>query len=91
MMNSLLSLANFIFPTGAVVQTLEESTSSMPIGFVVLSIIVGPVIVFTLAAMFGHPRQVRVPGLFIGSVVLLIGSMVAGFFVIGNLLEFVIP
>ncbi len=91
MINLLLSLTNFIVPGGALAQTVEESTSSVPLGFIVLSIIIGPVIVFTLAAMFGRPREFRVPGLFLGSVVLLIGSMIAGFFIIGNLLKFVIP
>ncbi|MBI2829622.1 MAG: hypothetical protein HYX81_00520 [Chloroflexi bacterium] len=87
----LLSLTNFVVPGVTAAQSVEESASSVPLGFVVLSIIIAPVIVFALAAMFSHPRQFRVPGLFLGSVVLLIGSMVAGFFIIGSLLKFVIP
>ncbi|MBI4284120.1 MAG: hypothetical protein HY663_06605 [Chloroflexi bacterium] len=69
----------------------EEFSGSGTIGFVVLAIIVGPVIMLTLAAILGSPRNFRVPGLFLGSVVLLIGSLIGFFVVAGTLLGFVVP
>lgn len=77
-----------IVPVNAVA---EEFSGSGTIGFVVLSIIVGPVILLTLAAMFGSPRNFRVPGLFLGSVVLLIGALIGFFAAASLLLKFVVP
>lgn len=69
----------------------EESTSPERIGFIVLAIIIGPVIILTLAAVMGKPRTVMIPGLFLGSVVMFISAMVIGFAAIGIVLKFIIP
>ena len=69
----------------------EEFTASGTIGFIVLAIIVGPVIIITIAAMFGRPRTFRVPALFMGSVILLIGATLLGFAISSILLGFIVP
>ena len=69
----------------------EESTSPEKIGFVVLAIIIGPVIILTLAAVTGKPRTITIPALFLGSVVMFIGAMVIGFAIIGVVLKFIVP
>lgn len=78
-------------PINQAVEQAAEHTLPVPIGFIVLAIILAPVIAFSMAAVFSHPRQYRVPGLFIASVVLLIGLMVAGFAAIGIVLKFIVP
>lgn len=69
----------------------ENNQSPVPIGYIVLAVILAPVISFALAAVFTHPRQYRVPGLFIASVILLIGAMVAGFAIISVVLKLIVP
>lgn len=66
-------------------------TESGTIGFIVLAVILGPVIMLTVAAMFGKPRTFRVPGLFLGALILLIGSIIISFAVSGMLLKFLVP
>ncbi len=88
----LFGLSNLITPANAVmVQMAEEPTASGTIGLIVLAIIVGPVIVLTIASMFGAPRTFRIPGLFIGSLVLLIAAIILAFAIFGELLGFIIP
>jgi hypothetical protein len=61
------------------------------IGYVVLGVILGPVLILTIASVIEFPKKSRIPELFLGSVFLLISGMVAGFAVIGYLLTFVVP
>ena len=61
------------------------------IGLIVIAIIVLPVIVLTTASVFGAPRTFRVPGLFVGSLVLLVGAIIIGFAILGALLGFIVP
>ncbi len=61
------------------------------IGFVVLAIIVGPVILITMVSIFSPPRTFKVPGLFLGSLILLIGALISGFAIFGFLLSFIVP
>ncbi len=61
------------------------------IGFIVLAIIVGPVIMLTIAAMFGAPRTFRVPGLFLGSLILLVSAIILSFAASSALLRFIVP
>lgn len=69
----------------------DRQTMSGNIGFVVLAIIVGPVILLTIASMLGHPRTYRIPGLFMGSVILIMGAIIFSFAAVGILLKFIIP
>lgn len=92
MIDLLFRLPNCLIPVKAVAAPVaEEFSGSGTIGFVVLAIIVCPVILLTLAAMFGAPRTFRIPGLFMGSLILLIGALIAGFAIIGVLLGFIVP
>ncbi len=92
MTDFLFRLPNLVTPTSAVAaQVAEEFTASGTIGFIVLAIIVGPVIIITIAAMFGRPRTFRVPALFMGSVILLIGATLLGFAISSILLGFIVP
>ena len=61
------------------------------IGFVVLGLILIPVITLVLSAIFGAPRNIKVPGLFMVCLAVLISATVAGFALIGSLLGFVFP
>lgn len=72
-------------------QIMYELTAPENIGFIVIAIIVSPVVVITIASIFSGPRKFRVPALFIGSVVLLVGTILAGFALISILLKFIIP
>ena len=92
MIDLLFWLPNLIIPASAVaLQVAEGPTASGTIGFIVLAIIVGPVIMLIVAAMFGTPRTFRVPGLFVGSLILLIGAMIGGFAISSVLLGFIVP
>lgn len=92
MIDLLFRLTAGIIPVNALVaQEAAEFSGSGTIGFVVLAIIVGPVILLTLVAMFGAPRNIRVPGLFLGSLILLIGGLIASLAIVGRLLGFVVP
>jgi hypothetical protein len=61
------------------------------IGYVVLGLIVVPVVVLVVSAIFSSPRNTRVPGLFLACVGLLISATVAGFAAFGALLGLVFP
>lgn len=61
------------------------------IGFVVLAIIVVPVILITMVSIFSPPRKFKIPGLFLGSLILLIGALISGFAIFGFLLGFIVP
>ena len=61
------------------------------IGFIVLSIIIAPVLVITIVSMLAAPRTFRIPVLFVGSVILLIGAFVSIFAITGWLLGFIVP
>ena len=92
MIDLLFRLPNLITPASAVAAPVTEGpTAPDTIGFIVLAIIIGPVIILTIASMFGTPRTFRLPGLFLGSVILLIGAMVLGFAILGALLGFIVP
>ncbi|MDO8687913.1 MAG: hypothetical protein Q7K41_04925 [Dehalococcoidales bacterium] len=92
MIDLLLRLTDSSIPVDAVAaEGAAEFSGSGTIGFIVLAIIIGPVVLLTLAAMFGAPRNFRIPGLFVGSVILLIGGLVASLAVIGRLLQFIVP
>ena len=92
MIDLLLQLPNFITHTNAVAaEAVEGLTAPDTIGFIILAIIVGPVIVLTIASIFGAPRTFRIPSLFIGSIILLIGAMILGFAIMSALLGFIVP
>ncbi len=92
MIDLLLRLTASSIPVNAVAaQEAVPFSGSGTIGFVVLGIIVGPVVLIILAAMLGAPRNFRIPGLFISSVILLIGGLVASLAIIGRLLQFIVP
>lgn len=61
------------------------------IGFVVLAIIVVPVILITMVSIFSPPRTFKIPGLFLGSLILLVGALISGFAIFGFLLGFIVP
>ena len=85
-LSDVITLAN-----ASAAQMAEEPATPFPIGFVVLAIIVGPVIVLAIVSMFGAPRTFRIPGLFLGSLALLVGAIVLGFAVFSALLGFIVP
>ncbi len=92
MIDILSRLPDIILPASvAAAEVSEGLTEPKYIGFIVLSIIVGPVVILTLAAIFGKPRTLKVPGLFIGAVVLLVIVILLSFLVSGVLLQFVVP
>ncbi len=68
-----------------------ESLSTIPIGYIVISVILIPIIVMAIAGIATKPRNFAVPAVFTGAVVLLIGGMLAGLVVIGFLLKFIVP
>lgn len=61
------------------------------IGFIVLAIIVTPVLTLTTIALFNPLKASRIPGLFLGSVVVLIGFVLLSFALFGALLKFIVP
>ncbi len=88
----LLQLPMLIAPAGALAaQAGEEPAASAPIGFIVLAIIVGPVLLLTIAAVIESPKTSRIPELFIGSVILLVGAIISSFAAVSLLLKFIIP
>ena len=64
-----------------IVQLAAEGNeaSKVPIGYIVLAVIVGPVLLLTIAAIIELPKKTKIPELFLGAFVLLISAMVAGF------------
>ncbi len=92
MIDLLFQLPGFLAPANAVAsQGAEGLAASGKIGFVVLAIIVGPVIVLTIASIFSKPRTFRVPCLFIGSLILLVVAILFSFAMSGVLLGFIVP
>ncbi len=88
----LLQLTNLIIPASIdAVLASEGLSSSSAIGFIVLGIIVGPVILLTIIGIIEFPRKSRIPELFLGAFILLVSGMVLSFAAIGALLKFVIP
>ncbi len=88
----LLQLPKVVAPAGAIAASAGEgTTASGPIGFIVLAIIVGPVLLLTIAAVIESPKTSRIPELFIGLVVLLVGAIIASFAAVGGLLKFIVP
>ncbi|MEK7354671.1 MAG: hypothetical protein AABZ77_09225 [Chloroflexota bacterium] len=89
-----MQLSNSVIPAGLIAHQASTTGSllSDKIGFIVLGVIVGPVLLLTLASIIIEFRnKSRIPALFLGAFFLLIGAMVAGFAAIGILLKFVIP
>ncbi len=91
MIDLLFRLSNLTAPASAFATPAADDPTSGTIGFIVLGIIVGPVIILTIASMLGHPRTFRIPGLFMGALILLIGGMVLSFLAVGILLKFIVP
>ena len=92
MIDLLFRLPNLITPANAVAAQASEGLAAPDtIGFIVLAVIVGPVVVLIIASMFGAPRTFRVPGLLMGSLILLIGAMILGFAISGVVLGFIVP
>ncbi len=91
-MNSLFQLANLGLSSRAA--EAESAGFSIPpgyIGFVVLGLIGIPVVLLVSSAIFGAPRNMKVPGLFLVCLGVLISATVVGFALIGSLLGFVFP
>lgn len=92
MIDFLFWLPNLVTSVNAVAaEAAEGPVASGTIGFIVLAIIVGPVILLTIAAMLGSPRTFRVPGLFLGALILLFGAIILGFAASSVLLKFIVP
>ena len=90
----ILRLSDLVIPTALVARQTAgtESIVSDKIGFVVLGIIMGPVFLLTLASIIIEFRnKSKIPELFLGAFVLLVGALVFGFAAIGIVLKFVIP
>jgi hypothetical protein len=91
MTNLLWWLSDIVIHAGVTEQMTEEAAAPFPIGYIVLAIIVGPVVALTVASMLGKPRTYRMPGLFMGTLALLVGVIVLAFAVVGVLLGFIVP
>ena len=90
----LLHVSNLVIPAALAAHQapITQSVVSDKIGFIVLGIIIGPVFLLTLASIIIEFRnKSRIPELFLGAFVLLVGALVAGFAAIGIALKFVIP
>ena len=88
----LMQLADLITPANrAAAQAGEGPVTYDKIGFIVLGVIVGPVILLSIAAIFEFPRKSKIPELFLSAFFLLISALVGGFAAIGFVLKFVIP
>ncbi len=61
------------------------------IGLLLIAIIVVPVITLVVAFVLGSPGTLRVPGLFIGSLILQIGAIIVSFAVLGAILGLIVP
>jgi hypothetical protein len=64
---------------------------NVPVGYIVLSVVLIPVLVMAICGVTTRPRNLIVPAIFTSAVVVLIAGMVAGFAVIGFVLKFVVP
>jgi hypothetical protein len=92
MVDSIFRLANLSLSTRAA--EAESAGFTIPpgfIGYVVLGLIAIPVIVLVSSAIFGAPRNMKVPGLFVVCLGVLISATIVGFALIGSLLGFVLP
>lgn len=88
----LLQSPKVIAPAGPIAASAGEGTAAaVPIGFIVLAIIVGPVLLLTIAAVIESPKTSRIPELFIGAAVLLVGAIIASFAAVSALLKFIVP
>ncbi len=72
-------------------QVAEWLTAPDTLGLIVIALIVGPVIVLIIIAMLDTPGTFRVPGLFIGSLILIFGARISGFAIASVLLGFIVP
>jgi hypothetical protein len=61
------------------------------IGLVLMMVIVSPVVVIIIAAIFSAPRTFRVPALLIGELVLLTAIILLAFAAFSALLGFIVP
>ena len=94
-MTGLLSLIinPIVWAVNSVSQTTTsgEITESGTIGIIVIAGIIGPVVLLIIAAIISKPRMFRIPGLFVGSVILLISVMIVFFAAASFLLGFIVP
>ena len=61
------------------------------IGLVLMAIVVIPIIVLIATSIFSAPRTFRVPGLFMGSLVVLFITIMLVFAIFGAILGFFVP
>ncbi|MBI2836100.1 MAG: hypothetical protein HYX85_00200 [Chloroflexi bacterium] len=67
------------------------ASQAVPIGFIVLAVILTPVVTLVVISMFGQPRNLRIPTLFLGGFVLMVSALVLGFAALSFILKFVVP
>ncbi len=60
-------------------------------GLILMAIIGVPVIVLIIASILSAPRTFRVPGLFVGSLILLFGMVMLVFAIFSALLGLIVP
>jgi len=60
------------------------------IGLFIITLIVAPVAAIILAFVLDKPHKSRVPGVFLGSVVVLFGGMIALMALLGTALSFIV-
>ncbi|MFC1988359.1 hypothetical protein ACFLVJ_00785 [Chloroflexota bacterium] len=85
----LMQFSNLVTRAGTVAQIGGDSASNL--GFIVLGIIVGPVLVLAIVGVIEFPKRSRVPELFLGSFLLLVSALVLSFAAVGALLKFIVP
>jgi hypothetical protein len=92
MVGSLFQLANLgLSSRPAQAESTGFSIPSGYLGFVVLGLIGIPVVLLVSSAIFGAPRNMKVPGLFLVCLGVLISATIVGFALVGSLLGFVFP
>ena len=91
MMDILFLLSNLITPANAIVAQVAEASTPIPIGYIVLGVIVAPVVFLTAVSILGKPRTFRIPALFLGAVILLVGGIILSFAALGVILKLIIP
>ncbi len=77
--------------TDLLLQAAEGLLAPNRIGLTVMAIIAIPVIFLIITSIFSPPRTFRVPGLFLGSLILLIGAIIFAFAAFSAILGLIVP
>ncbi len=59
------------------------SQNGLSLGLIILAIIEMPVVILILASVAGHPRRLKVTGLFLGWLLLMFGIFIGAIYALG--------